>query len=364
MRWIFRVGGTAALGAGLLALLVWMLWPFAQPLVWAGMLAIVVSPLHRAILKRVPRWDGVSAFLVTGLVALIFVGPAALLGSALTVEAGKAYEGMKAQMDGGGLQRMAQRVAAVPRALMSGPMAEDAALRIEGAVNRFASSLLHVVSERLMKGLNAAFENFAGLMLDLIVVVLSIFIFLRDGRKWTDAWEDTVPLPPVFRHLLMKRLRDTTRSVVHVMFVAAAAQGVLLGLGFLFFGVPLPVLLGVIGFFASLIPYVGAATVWIPASLWLWMAEDAPGRAAGLFVYGTVFVSMVDNVLAPIMIGSGARMPAYAMFLGIIGGMLAMGPLGMFLGPVVFAMAISAGGAWRELVALTPGHPRSAARRR
>src|SRR6185503_3219853 len=157
-------------------------------------------------------------------------------------------------------------------------------------------------------------------------------------------------LPPELRDLVGTRLRDTTRAVVHGMLLAAVSQALMLGAGFWIFGVPLPVLFGVAGFFVSLVPFVGAAMIWLPACLWLWLGHDDPVRAAGLFAYGAVLVSWVDNLIAPLVIGNDTRLPAYAMLLAILGGLYALGPLGLFIGPAVFAVGIAAADAYRGTV--------------
>jgi predicted PurR-regulated permease PerM len=72
--------------------------------------------------------------------------------------------------------------------------------------------------------------------------------------------------------------------------------------------------------------------------------------ALGLFVYGSVAIFLVDNLLRPMIIGSIARLPVLFMLLSILGGLLAYGPLGLFLGPVLLAIGMAVGGVYREIV--------------
>jgi predicted PurR-regulated permease PerM len=353
VRRIVQVTAVILLGVMIAGLLALFLLPLARPLAFAAVLAIACAPLQRLMLGVTRGRQGLAALLVTFIVILVGIVPIVFLGSALVSEAAKAYEGLRAHVVSGELRQRVDSFVANSRAVLPGHMAEDAARLIEHAVDDIGASSLRVISERLGGWLNAALENLPGLMLALVIMLLSLFIFLREGKQWIAGLKDAVPLPPGFHDLLASRLRDTTRAVVQGMFIAAIAQSLLLGLGFKLFGLPLPVLFGAACFFASLLPYVGTATIWIPASLWLWLGQDDPARAAGLFVYGALLVSSIDNVLTPLVVGGGARLPAYAMFLAIIGGLLALGPLGLFLGPMVFAVAFAAVGAYRELVTVT-----------
>ncbi|MEK7475421.1 MAG: AI-2E family transporter [Candidatus Coatesbacteria bacterium] len=364
VRQVVRIGGTVLLGTIIGGLLVLCLMPLIQPLAFAAILAIACAPLMGPARWLTRGKQGLAALLITGVVAVIGVVPAAYLGSALTVEAGKAYEGLRGRVESGELKRRIDEAVASTRAILPPQMAKDATHRIEMVIGDVSTAGLRVVSLRLLAWLSAALENLPILALDLAVMMLSLFIFLRDGKDWIAGWNNAVPLPPAFRNLLESRVRDTTVAVVHGMFIAALAQSVLVGIGFKLFGVPLPVLFGTAGFFASLIPYIGVAVLWIPACFWLWITQDSLARAAGLFAYGIILVSSIDNIVKPIVIGEGARLPAYAMFIAIMGGIFAMGPLGLFLGPVVFAVAFAAISTYRDMVRATSRRKDAATARR
>jgi predicted PurR-regulated permease PerM len=99
------------------------------------------------------------------------------------------------------------------------------------------------------------------------------------------------------------------------------------------------VLLGVVAGFISILP-VGAPLVWLPASIWL-LSQGQTGWGIFLFVYGAAGISSVDNFIRPWLISRGADLPFLLTLLGALGGVLAFGLIGLFLGPVALAVGYS-----------------------
>lgn len=128
----------------------------------------------------------------------------------------------------------------------------------------------------------------------------------------------------------------TTRGVVYGILGTALVQGLLTALGLWASGVPRPLLLGVIAGALSVLP-IGAPVVWIPAGLWL-LARDHTAWGIFLLVYGTVAISGSDSVIRPFVIARGARLPFLLTMLGVLGGGLAFGLLGVFVGPVLLGV--------------------------
>jgi predicted PurR-regulated permease PerM len=135
----------------------------------------------------------------------------------------------------------------------------------------------------------------------------------------------------------------TVRAVVFGIVLTALAQGVLAGLGYWVAGIPAAALWGVITALISLIPFLGPV-VWIGLSLGL-LAQGETGAALGLFLWGALVVSWVDNLIRPLVISGPTRIPFLLVFLGVLGGLNAFGLIGLFLGPVLLAVSVAI---WRE----------------
>jgi predicted PurR-regulated permease PerM len=148
-----------------------------------------------------------------------------------------------------------------------------------------------------------------------------------------------VPLEPSRREALTERLAGVTRAVVRGTVLTAIVQGLLLGIAFAVVGLPAPVVFGVIGAVLSIVPFGGTALVWVPAVVVL-LARGEYVAAIVLMVAGAI-VSSVDNFLKPLLISGRAFVPTLAVFIGVIGGLAAFGMIGLFLGPVVIALALA-----------------------
>ena len=137
------------------------------------------------------------------------------------------------------------------------------------------------------------------------------------------------------RHLL-KVAGDTVRGVIYGILGTAIAQALVAGLGFWIAGVPGAVLLSVLTFLFAVIPF-GPPMIWLPASLWLF-TQHKPGLGIFLLLWGLLGISSVDNFLRPYLISQGSKMPFVLIFCGVIGGALAFGLVGVFLGPTLLAV--------------------------
>ncbi len=138
-------------------------------------------------------------------------------------------------------------------------------------------------------------------------------------------------------HRQISVVRSTIRGVFRGMLGTCAVQAVLAAIGFWIAGVPHAVILGMGTFFLSVVPG-GPTLLWLPAAIWL-NANGSTGKAIFLAVWGLVVVGGSDNVVRPLLIGKGVDAPIALVFLGVIGGILAFGFLGLFIGPVLLVVA-------------------------
>lgn len=149
---------------------------------------------------------------------------------------------------------------------------------------------------------------------------------------------------------LIKVAGGTVRGVVYGIIGTAVAQGVLAGLGFGLAGVPAAALLGVLTFFLSAVP-VGPPAVWIPATIWLF-SQGRTGWGIFMLIWGMFIVSGVDNIIKPYLISHGSKIPFVLVFMGVIGGALAFGLVGVFLGPTLLAVGYRIIEEWSSVNAL------------
>jgi predicted PurR-regulated permease PerM len=161
------------------------------------------------------------------------------------------------------------------------------------------------------------------------------------------------PLEHHHREIAVETISRTVSAVVRGMLITALAQGLLAGAGFAVAGLPVPFLLGLLTFINSFIPFLGAASVWIPSAIWLFM-QDHVLAGLGLALYGTFVISTVDNIIKPLIIGEVTRIPVFLLFFTILGGLRVYGFLGIFLGPIILALGMAFLSIYRDVYLKPP----------
>jgi predicted PurR-regulated permease PerM len=199
----------------------------------------------------------------------------------------------------------------------------------------------------------------------LIQLALSIFVaffLFRDGLSAAQRLVTGVERigGARGRHLLTVA-GNTVRGVVYGILGTALVQAVMAGIGFIIAGVPGAALLALLTFFLSVVP-VGPPLIWLPAAIWLFQ-QGSTGLGIFMLVWG-VGVSSVDNVVKPWLISQGSDMPFILIFFGVLGGALAFGFIGVFLGPTLLAVGFRLVEEWfsssRRDAQGAPGTPDSA----
>jgi predicted PurR-regulated permease PerM len=152
---------------------------------------------------------------------------------------------------------------------------------------------------------------------------------------------------------------STTKSVVYGIIGTAIAQAAMAAIGFWIAGVPGALLLGFLTFVLSLVPG-GPPFVWVPVTIWL-LYTDQPGWALFMAIWGFISISGIDNIIRPYLISRESRLPLLLVFLGVIGGVLAFGFIGIFLGPTLLALGFTLLMEWtvggRKTAAAAAGPP-------
>jgi predicted PurR-regulated permease PerM len=170
---------------------------------------------------------------------------------------------------------------------------------------------------------------------------MMLFFLLRDGDDLRESLRGISPFTRGQETELLEHLGNTVKAVLQAMIIVPLIQGVVAFFGFWAFGLPSPLLWAVMVVFAALIPILGSPLAWIPAALYFLVNGDM-GRALGMTAYGVFVISMVDNIVKPIILKGSAQIHTMLGFLSIMGGLIAFGPKGLIVGPVVLSLVLSA----------------------
>ncbi|MEW6118801.1 MAG: AI-2E family transporter [Pseudomonadota bacterium] len=315
-----------------------VLSPFFAALAWAGILAYATWPLHQRLNNRLPGRENIVALLMTIGVAATLLLP--LLWVMFTVVGDVA--------DASALLRRlaAEGLPPLPAGVRDWPvgewfLAQYAKIQGDPAWVRTQMTALGLSDASTLKllaggvGRNAAKFGIA---------VFALFFLYRHGDEVLSQFRGVATrwLGESARGYI-QAVGVTVRAVVFGIVLTAIAQGVLAGLGYWVAGISTPALWGAITALVSLIPFVGPV-VWIGLSLNL-LAHGDTQAALGLFLWGALVVSWVDNLIRPLVISGPTRIPFLLVFLGVLGGLNAFGLIGLFLGPVLLAVSVAI---WRE----------------
>lgn len=329
-----RIEAMAALAAAALLALgcLVVLRPFVSAILWATVLTYTTWPL----LLRVEGWlrgrRSLAAFLMTALIAAVMVLPFVVAGITLAENVSRLEELFRFLQ--GGLPAEAPEW--VRRLPWVGPAAEHAWPGFAQDTG-WISKALKAAGLGAGKWLLTHSLDFGKGIVQLALSVVLVFVFYRDGERVTAriaAGAQRIA-GDVSQHLLSVA-GNTVRGVVYGIIGTALAQAILAGLGFWVAGVPSSFLLGLLTFLLALIP-IGPPLVWIPAAMWLFHA-DQPGWGVFMVIWGVFVISGVDNLMRPYLISRGSNLPFVIVLLGAIGGVLAFGFIGLFLGPVLLAV--------------------------
>jgi predicted PurR-regulated permease PerM len=334
----FRRVLVAALILGIVLLTFSVLRPFVVPLIWGGILAYVSWPLQQRIVRALRGRNGLASLLTTLLETLAIVVPLIWLILMVRVEAVAAY---------GKVQTFLASQPTLPQALRDlpwvGAWAQDLLQQLSADPTAIREQLLLTMEQssvEVSKLIGGVGRNVA----KLFFAVLSMFFLLRDGpRLMREA-------RAVLEGILGPRVHDyldavgaTTQAVVYALILGAIAQGAVAGIGYWIFGVEAPALMGALTVLIALIPF-GAPFVWGSLSLWMLVNGNVWG-GVGLLLWGVLLVSWMDNIVRPLVISNATRMPFLLVVFGVLGGVLAFGLVGLFIGPVLLAVSLAI---WRE----------------
>src|SRR3989344_4486389 len=317
--------------AGALVLTYFIFQPFLAPLFLAAVFAVVLQPLYRKILSKLPLWPSLSAFITVLVSVVAILVPLSLIGTQICIEARDLYTGLR----GGDARAYVQSVARDVEALIVPyvPAARGLSAQLSTNISTYAETAL----QWLIQHLAGAFSSAASLVLKFFLFFIALYYLLRDGEKLKDKVVELSPLRDHYDEEIANKLERAVNSVIKGNLTIALIQGVLTAIGFTIFGVPNPILWGTVAAIAALIPGIGTGLVFIPTVIFMFLTGN-PGSALGLAIWGVLAVGLVDNFLGPQLIGSGVKLNPLLILLSVLGGLTFFGPIGIFLGPLSLSL--------------------------
>jgi len=297
----------------IIVLTFFLLKPYFIAILWALFLTYLFYPVYKRLKKYIKN-ETLTSAIVTILIALVILIPVYLIVSIILKESFNIYSYI--------------RTSDVINVLANYNI--NIAPYLNTAIENVTTFSLEVITQFIISVPKKILELF-------IILFLSFYLF-RAGPTLIDNILNH--LPKKVQAILKKNFIQVSSATVHGHILTALIQTVIGTLGLIIFQVPNPFLWGFVMFLAAMIPYIGPAIIWLPASVYLYLSGK-PTLAISLFIYGLLLVSTIDNIIKPKLIGKKADLHPAVILLGILGGLSLFGLIGLFIGPLVLALFIS-----------------------
>jgi len=336
-----KKAGDWVLVAGLIVILYLcfrILQPFLVPIFAALILCTLLAPLHTAVTQELRGRRSLAALIVCILLTVVILVPVVFLSVSLANEANDAFQQLK---DPATLHKIQLWFAPGGAFLTKIQGWLPASIQLDKLQigERISTQAQQIGIGAL--GLATAFAaGIFGVLVDYFLMSTVLFFLLRDFDYFARSARLISPLSNQQEELFVERFRKVTRATVIGNLVTALTQGSISGLLFLILGLPNFVLWGALTALLSLVPLVGTALIWVPWTIYLFVV-GSPVKATIFLIFQIVVVGGIDNILRPLLIEGSVKMHTLLVFFSILGGIGYFGILGMFFGPLIFAVALT-----------------------
>lgn len=319
------------------AAFVWLLLPFYGAILWAVILAILFNPLQR----RLTVWFGgrrtLAALLSLLTCIAVVVVPVTLILASLSIEAANFYGRMR-DSDFNLSTFITQLEDSVPDFVSNA----IAGLRLDNLaeIQESLMGLISRASQILATGAFDVGQSTVQFLISLAIMLYLLFFLFRDGRTLVPMIRNAIPLDRNRTDHITTKFVSVVKATVRGNVLIAVIQGALGGITFWLLGIEAALLWGVIMGVLSLLPAVGAFLVWAPFAIYLLVSGDYV-RGIILVLIGSLVISMIDNLLRPVLVGRETRLPDYVVLISTVGGLSLFGMNGFVLGPLIAALFIA-----------------------
>ncbi len=325
------------------ALLV-VVWPFASPMLWAALAAIMFQPLFQWLRERMPRFPGRAALATLAIITVAVLIPGFLIGSIVVEQAVDVYFAFReGRIDVAGWFTTIHD--ALPASIQSSLDASGLG-NLSGVIDRaqdFARESTGMIAGRALAIGSSAF----GFVLAFGVGLYVTYFLLRDGKEIGNTIVKSLPMEHGIAEELAEKFLSIVRATIKGSVVVGLVQGALGAITFWIAGMPSAALFGLLMAIFSLLPALGPAIVWIPVAIYLLAIGDI---WQGIMVIGSgvLIIGMADNVLRPILVGRDTGIPDWIILITTLGGIGLLGLSGIVIGPLVAGLFLASWAILRE----------------
>ena len=329
----------------ILALLLFfkLIEPMITILLSSVLIAYVSFPLYTRIIKKIHS-KSFSIILSLFIVFIIILIPFIFLTYEITQEGYYFYNSISSEIPKGALFGFGCN------------SAESKVCSLINQIEKFSSERLSIIGldEQLQKFQEILKEKITAFILNIPLLIAKLFLtfiiayfIIKDWKSILKKIVDLLPMRKRTIDKLIAQFSDISYTVIYAELFVALIQGIVGTIGFYIFGVPFPIILGILLAFCALIPTIGTAIVWVPASLFLIMNGYFSLNLTifysgiGLFLYGILIISTIDNILLVKIVHAKTKVNQILIIIGVIGGASMFGIVGIFIGPILLPLLLT-----------------------
>ena len=300
-----------------------LLKPVLIAIIVALILAFIFSPVQDFLIRKTNS-KNFSASLIMLFLLILFLLPIWFLTPILIDQSLKVFQATQQIDFVGPLQNV------FPALFASEQFSNEIGLIISTFTTKMANFLVNFFSSIIL--------NFPTIFLQLIVVLFTFYFVLRDKKEVLAYVRSISPFSKEVEKKLFESSKGITASVIYGQVIVGLTQGIVVGIGFLIFGVPNALFLTLLAILAGIFPVIGTTIVWVPIVIYFMVAGDSL-PAIGILVFGLIS-STLDNFLRPLIVSKRTNLHSAVVIIGMIGGLFMFGILGVILGPLILAYLI------------------------
>jgi predicted PurR-regulated permease PerM len=343
---------------------------FIVPLFLAAVLVVIFKPLHLWVRRKCGDRVKLSAAVSTLLIVLIVLLPLSAMLIRAVSEGAELYDSFSDAERDTPLDDSPEKDVAEETAGATEGAADDSSVDMPAVDRIVDAGSIHVVIAKILPDINQLLSKLhlpslqsenvhdfvdgnlrkaaaplalggvrilASTLVSLAIMVLTLYYFFADGPNMVTALMNLSPLDDAYEQELLDKFSDISRAVVVAVLLSAIVQGMLAGIGYFFAGVQNVFFLTAATCFLAMVPFVGAAAIWIFVCLYLYFYVGATTAAILLAIYCVTVVSMIDNLIKPMVLHGQSNLHPLLALLSVIGGIQALGPIGILVGPMLVA---------------------------
>jgi predicted PurR-regulated permease PerM len=296
-----------------------ILKPIIMPIIFGLLFAYIFGPVYKKIKIIVKNENLAATLLVLSLTALVAI-PVIYLVPVIVNQAFETY-----------VMIQNLNLTEILSSFIKSDAVSTLAINIDSIIGAMFTAFLTQFKDMLV--------NLPTLIFQFAVFLFTFFFAARDSEKLQKYISSLSPFPKATEERFLREFRGITNAIIFGQVLIGIIQGLALGAGLFFLGVPKVLVLTFVAMIVSMIPVLGSWLVWLPVSIFLLVTGQV---FAGVFLilYGGLFVSSIDNLLRPYILSKRSTLPIALSLIGTIGGLFYFGIIGLVLGPLIIAYTL------------------------